>query len=101
MHYLLAPSVLTKVILGCALISICAFMIGPPGRGIGAGAGGGAIAPVICNNRSVFKAAPVKTIGTPVGTFVSEKLKAPPPYVNTRTVTVHRSQEKPSSCCTA
>src|SRR6267154_878462 len=98
--YFLTPSKLTKSKgLLCALISSIVFWIAFPGGGA-TGAGFG-IAPVIRNRLNVFWAAPVKLISTFRGTLEPGSLKAPPPYVKTGTAIVHRSQEKPSSCCTA
>jgi hypothetical protein len=91
---------LAKVMLGCALISMSACARRPPGSGTDRGGVGLGIAPTAINKIHVLWAAPVRTTETFPGTFVSGKLKLPPPYVSTLAVTVHPSHEKPSSCCT-
>lgn len=98
--YFLTFSKLTKAICGCALISISACMIWPPGRGTGRGFGTGSI-PVARIKANVLPAAPVKTMGTPFGSIAMGMLTEPPPYVKRRGVSVQLpSHEKPSSCCT-
>src|SRR5260221_9773449 len=98
--YFFAPSKLTRSRgLLCALISSVALWIAVPREGAWGSGFGLGIAPTMRSKLNVFWAAPVSTSPTLRGNLEPGRLKAPPPYVKTGTATVHRSQEKPSSCC--